>query len=62
MSDEMLTAAELADRLKVKPDTVRVWARSGKIPARKLSHKVIRFSLPEVVAALESARPKEVAR
>ena len=62
MSDELLTAAELADRLKVKPDTVRVWVRSGKIPTRKLSHKVIRFSLPEVVAALESARPKEVAR
>ena len=58
MSDDLLTAAELAHRLKVKPGTIREWTRIGKIPARRLSHKVIRYCLAEVVASLESASPK----
>ena len=61
-ADDLLTAEELADRLKLKPGTIREWARAGKIPARRLSHKVIRYSFPEVVAALESARAAGVAR
>ena len=51
--DELLTAAELAERLGVKPGTILGWHRMGRIPARKLSNKVLRFSLPKVVAALE---------
>ncbi len=53
--DDLLTAAELAGRLRVKPGTVLGWHRDGRIPARKLSHKVLRFDLAEVLAALESA-------
>jgi excisionase family DNA binding protein len=52
--DALLTADELAARLRVKPTTVFDWYRTGRIPARKLSHKVLRFDLAEVVAALES--------
>jgi excisionase family DNA binding protein len=55
----LLTAAELAERLKVKPDTVRLWARQGKIPARKLSHKILRFNLADVVATLETRQCPE---
>jgi hypothetical protein len=51
--NELLTAAELADCLGVKPGTVLGWHRSGRIPSRRLSHKVLRFSLTEVLAALE---------
>jgi excisionase family DNA binding protein len=51
---DLLTAAELADRLGVKPGTILVWHRQGKIPARKLSHKVLRFDLRDVLTALES--------
>ncbi len=51
----ILTAAELAERLKVAPDTIRLWARQGKIPVRKLSHKVHRYDLAEVLTALELA-------
>jgi excisionase family DNA binding protein len=52
-----MTAAELAERLGVKAETVLLWHRNGRIPSRKLSHKILRFSLADVVAALE-ARPE----
>lgn len=58
-SDDLLTAAELAERLRVKPGTVLGWHRKGRIPVRKLSPKVLRFALAEVVAALEAEpRPR----
>jgi hypothetical protein len=50
---DLLTAAELADCLGVKPGTILGWHRSGRIPGRRLSHKVLRFSLAAVLAALE---------
>ena len=56
--DELLTAAEMADRLKVKPGTILGWYRNGRIPGRKLSPKVLRFDLAEVVAALETPHHK----
>jgi excisionase family DNA binding protein len=49
---ELLTAAELAERLRVKPGTVREWARRGLIPSVRLGHKTIRYRLAAVVAAL----------
>jgi hypothetical protein len=52
--DDLLTASELASRLGVRPGTILGWHRDKRIPARKLSHKVLRFSLPDVVAALET--------
>ena len=48
----LLTADELAERLRVKPGTVRSWSRLGLIPTVRLSSKVIRFELAAVVAAL----------
>lgn len=54
MPEDLLTAGELAERLKVKPATIRQWSRSGRIPARKLSHKIIRYCLSDVVSALEA--------
>ncbi len=54
-SDDLLTSAELAERLRVKPMTILGWYRKGRIPARKLSPKVLRFDLAEVLAALEAA-------
>ena len=48
----LLTAEELAERLRVRPNTVKAWARDGRIPAIRLSPKIIRFDLDEVVEAL----------
>ena len=56
---ELLTAEELADRLRVRPETVRTWARRGTIPAVRLSPKVIRFDLQAVVEAMTSRRTAE---
>ena len=57
---ELLTADELADRLKVRPDTVRSWSRQGRIPAIRITHKVVRFDFDAVVKALASASGSEV--
>ncbi len=57
MQAELLTAEELAERLRVRPNTVKVWARRGLIPSVHVTPKVVRFDAAEVVRAL---REKEV--
>lgn len=59
---ELLTARELAKRLRVSPETVRAWARRGAIPALRLSPKVIRYDAQAVLAALSATPAKGVAR
>lgn len=49
---ELLTADELADRLRVRPNTIREWSRRGLIPKIQLSPKVIRYDHGAVLAAL----------
>ena len=49
---EVLTTDELARRLKVKPGTVKVWARLGRIPAIRVNAKVLRFDVRDVLDAL----------
>jgi predicted site-specific integrase-resolvase len=49
---KLVTADELADALKVKPETVRGWSRTGLIPAVRLTPKVIRYDLAAVIRAL----------
>jgi len=60
---DLLTAEELAARLHVRPSTVREWARRRRIPAVRLSPKVVRFSLAAAVETLSrsmdsAARPE----
>ena len=62
MSDtDLMTTAEVANRLRISAETVRDWWREGRIPGHRYSHKVLRFRLGEVVAALEAARRRETA-
>jgi excisionase family DNA binding protein len=42
--DEFLTVEEAAKLLKVKPSTVKTWARAGKIPGAAKLGKVWRFN------------------
>jgi excisionase family DNA binding protein len=59
MTGELLTAAELGDRLAVSARTIREWARSGRIPEVRASQRVRRFDYEAVVAALKSKGPKD---
>jgi excisionase family DNA binding protein len=52
--DDLLNAVEVAQRLGVRPQSVLRWYRQGRIPGRKLGHKILRFGLDDVLAALES--------
>ena len=45
MDHDLLTAEQLAERLGVKPRTVKEWLRAGLIPAARLTPKVIRYDL-----------------
>ena len=59
MSEKKLeTADELAQRLHLKPSTIRTWSRQGKIPVVRISPKVIRFDSQAVMAALAKGGAK----
>jgi len=59
---DLLTAKELAKRLRVSPETVRAWARQGRIPTLRLSRKALRYNLEAVIAALSATPTKGVPR
>jgi excisionase family DNA binding protein len=42
--DELLTAAEAAEKLRIEKATVLKWARENKIESVKLSKKVVLFN------------------
>lgn len=52
MTEDLLTANELAERLRLRPRTIREWARRGLIPAIRLSPKVVRYELAAVLEAM----------
>lgn len=59
MSPELITASELAERLRMKPKTIIGLAREGKIPRIKLSRRIVRFDYEEVVQAMKALAAKE---
>jgi excisionase family DNA binding protein len=52
--DEFLTSRQLAAILQVSESTVRRLARSGRIPAIRLTSRITRFHLPAVRDALDA--------
>ncbi len=52
MNDRFLTPEELAACLRLRPSTVKSWAREGRIPCIRPSQRVVRFDLAAVGAAL----------
>lgn len=50
---EFLTARQLAAFLQVSETTVRRLAREGRIPAVRLTPRLVRFHLPTVLEALD---------
>ena len=45
--DPMLTVAEVASRLRINPETVRVWLRSGKLRGVMPGGDKIGYRIPE---------------
>jgi excisionase family DNA binding protein len=48
MDDALLTCAEAARLLRIRPATIRAWTRTGLIPSVKLGRKVVRYPLAEL--------------
>ena len=59
VATELLSAEELAERLHLKAETVRSWARRGLIPKVQFTPKVIRFDLAAVVEAVTKRQTTE---
>ena len=56
---DLLTADELAGRLRVRPSTIQRWSRAGRIPKVRLSPKVVRYNLAAVVQAMSAGQKPE---
>lgn len=48
----LLTVPQLAKHFSVHNETVRLWARKGKVPFLRPSERTIRFNLADVEKAL----------
>ena len=56
----MLTVAEVADRLRLNPETVRVWLRSGRLKGTRIGGKRAGWRIPSTeVDRLESVDEAE---
>ena len=54
IKDRPLNAKELADKIGVSRRTILNWHQDGVIPSQININRIIRFSLPDVIEALES--------
>jgi excisionase family DNA binding protein len=54
--DRLMTAAQLAEFLQLRRQTVYDLAASGRIPSLRLARKALRFSLPEVLKAVAAKK------
>lgn len=55
----LVTTRELAAVLGVTADTIRGWARSGRIPCLRVGQKTLRFDRVAVLAAIRDGRGSE---
>lgn len=46
--NDLLSVKQVAARLKLRDDTIRAWARQGRLPSIKLGARVVRFDPKEV--------------
>jgi len=55
----LVSARELAAMLGVTTNTIRGWARSGRIPCLRVGRKTLRFDRGAVLAAIRDGRSPE---
>src|SRR5271155_3240414 len=51
--NEFLTVEEMAEELKLHPQTIRMWIRTGRLPAKKLG-RIYRLRREDVDAVLSA--------
>jgi excisionase family DNA binding protein len=51
-SEHLWTVEEVADYLRLEPETVRAKARKGEFPAYKVGKRIWRFDFKEINASL----------
>lgn len=59
MTSELLTVEEVAQRLKLNPQTVRRWIRRGTLPATKIGRKEWRIRAADVYDCLAEPAPAQ---
>jgi excisionase family DNA binding protein len=55
-SDPLWTVEEVAEYLRLDPETVRAKARKGELPAYKVGKRIWRFDIKEINACLKSSQ------
>lgn len=55
-SEHLWTVEEVAEYLRVQPETVRVKARKGELPAYKVGKRIWRFDFKEISAFLKLSK------
>ena len=55
-SEHLWTVEEVAEYLRVQPETVRVKARKGEFPAYKVGKRIWRFDIKEINACLKLSK------
>lgn len=53
MTSDLLTYAEAAERLRIKPDTLQRWVAAGRVPHKKYFNKRVFFTEAHVEAILQ---------
>jgi excisionase family DNA binding protein len=52
-SEQLWTVEEVAEYLRLEPETVRAKARKGELPAYKVGKRIWRFDIKEINASLK---------
>ena len=55
-SEYLWTVEEVAEYLRVQPETVRAKARKGELPAYKVGKRIWRFDIKEINASLKLSK------
>jgi excisionase family DNA binding protein len=55
-SEQLWTVEEVAEYLRLQPETVRAKAHKGEIPAVKVGKRIWRFDIKEIVACLNISK------
>jgi hypothetical protein len=60
--DDLITSVDLAEELRLAPNTVRKWTRLGILPAVKIGRNFIRYDRNAVRRAIARYQQKEIAK